>query len=384
MRRSSLLILAVILGALPLAAQQPCPSLTVVANSPEDQMVQAVNSAENPQDQISALDKYAAAHADSPAMTCVNEYYTAAYLKLNNFDRAIEYGEKDLAANYKSVNLYTNLAKAYVGAGKATDSAFSVIANAADQIKTETNTPRPAGISDEDWQKSQQDAAATANDERAYMEYAFFQLLPRVADANKRVQYLDAFAKAYPDSPNTAQVDVQYMVAYGGLNDAAKANDYGDKALAAAPNNPTILNSVADEWATRQVNLDKAEAAARKAIDLVPSMKKPDGVSDTDFRTTQNIEIGAAHLTLGYIEFQKASKTKKVAGAIQELKAAAGLLSANPALQGRALFYLGTAYEFQVPADHRAATEALTQAVKLPSPWQAEAQALLNKIPQHK
>ena len=384
MRRSSLLILAVILGALPLAAQQPCPSLTVVANSPEDQMVQAVNSAENPQDQISALDKYAAAHADSPAMTCVNEYYTAAYLKLNNFDRAIEYGEKDLAANYKSVNLYTNLAKAYVGAGKATDSAFSVIANAADQIKTETNTPRPAGISDEDWQKSQQDAAATANDERAYMEYAFFQLLPRVADANKRVQYLDAFAKAYPDSPNTAQVDVQYMVAYGGLNDAAQANDYGDKALAAAPNNPTILNSVADEWATRQVNLDKAEAAARKAIDLVPSMKKPDGVSDTDFRTTQNIEIGAAHLTLGYIEFQKASKTKKVAGAIQELKAAAGLLSANPALQGRALFYLGTAYEFQVPADHRAATEALTQAVKLPSPWQAEAQALLNKIPQHK
>jgi len=384
MRRYSLLILAVILGALPLAAQQPCPSLTVVANSPEDQMVQAVNSAENPQDQISALDKYAAAHADSPAMTCVNEYYTAAYLKLNNFDRAIEYGEKDLAANYKSVNLYTNLAKAYVGAGKATDSAFSVIANAADQIKTETNTPRPAGISDEDWQKSQQDAAATANDERAYMEYAFFQLLPRVADANKRVQYLDAFAKAYPDSPNTAQVDVQYMVAYGGLNDAAKANDYGDKALAAAPNNPTILNSVADEWATRQVNLDKAEAAARKAIDLVPSMKKPDGVSDTDFRTTQNIEIGAAHLTLGYIEFQKASKTKKVAGAIQELKAAAGLLSANPALQGRALFYLGTAYEFQVPADHRAATEALTQAVKLPSPWQAEAQALLNKIPQHK
>ena len=383
MRRPSLLILPVIFWALPLAAQQPCPSLTVVANSPEDQLVQTVNGADNPQDQISALDKYAAAHADSPAMSCVNEYYTAAYLKLNNFDKAIEYGEKDLAANYQSVNLYTNLAKAYVGAGKATDNAFSVIAKAADQIKTETNTPRPSGVSDEDWQKSQQDAAETAKEERAYMEYAFFQLLPRVPDANKRIQYLDAFAKAYPDSPNAAQVDVQYMVAYGGLNNSAKADEYGDKAMTADPNNAVILNAVADNYATREVNLDKAETAARKALDLIPSMKKPDGVSDADFRATQNIELGAAHLTIGYIEFQKASKTKKVAGAIQELKAAAGLLSANPALQGRALFYLGTAYEFQVPADHRAATEALSQAVKLPSPWQGEAQALLAKIPQH-
>ncbi|HEY6292990.1 MAG TPA: hypothetical protein VI455_15675 [Terriglobia bacterium] len=385
MRKPSLLIVTLIFccGALPLAGQQPCPSLTVVANSPEDQLLLAVNGADNPQDQIAALDKYAAAHADSPAMACVNEYYTAAYVKLNDFDKAIAAGEKDLAANYQDVNLLLNLAKAYVGAGKATDDAFSVIAKAPDQIKTETSSPRPAGISDDDWQKAQQDAAETARQERAYMEYAFFQLLPRVTDANKRLQYLDAFAKAYPDSPNAGQIDVQFMLTYGALNNSAQANEYGDKALAADPNNPAILNAVADNFATRQVNLDKAETAARKALDLVPALKKPDGVSDADFRTAQNTELGAAHLTIGYIEFQRASKTRKVAGAVQELKTAVGLLTANPNLQARALFYLGTAYEFQIPPDHHAATQALSEAVKLQSPWQGEAQALLAKIPQH-
>src|SRR5215469_16802950 len=261
MRNRSIAIAVLILccGALPLAGQQPCPKLSVVVNSPEDQLLLAVNgSTDSPQDQIAALDKYAAAHADAPAMTCVNEYYTAIYAKQNDFDKAISYGEKDLAANYQSVNLYVNLMKAYVGAGKATDNAFSVINKAPDQIKAESTPARPAGTSDADYQKLQADAVETGKQFSGYMEYAFFQLLPRVTDANKRVEYLDAFAKAYPDSPNAGQLYFQYLVAYSALNNPAKANEYGQRAIAADPNNPTTLGMIADDYANRHVNLDKA------------------------------------------------------------------------------------------------------------------------------
>lgn len=382
-RTMALAVVAFCWGSVPLLGQQPCPKLSVVVNGPEDQLLLAVNGAtDSPQDQIAALDKYAAEHADSPAITCVNEYYTAIYVKQNQFDKAITYGEKDLAANYQDVNLFINLMKAYVGAGQATDNAFSVINKAPDEIKAESTPARPSGTSDADYQKLQADAADTAKQYSGYMEYAFFQLLPRVTDANKRVQYLDAFAKAYPDSPNTGQLYFQYLLAYSALNNPAKANEYGEKAIAADPNNPTTLTMVADDYASRRVNLDKAEANARKVLDLVPNMKKPDGVSDADFHTQQNLLLASAHFTLGSINQQRGAATHKMAGAIKEFKTAADLAKGNPGLEGRALYYLGYAYEAQAPADHHGARAALTEAAQLQSPWQGEAQKLLAKIPQ--
>lgn len=383
MRKPIIGILSLILAgaAAPLGAQQPCPGLTVVVNSPEDQMMLAVNGADTPQEQVTALDKYAAAHGDAPAMTCANELYTAAYVKENDFAKAIAVGEKDLAANYFDANLAINLAKAYVGAGQATDSAFALINKAPDAIKAEANPPKPSNVTDAAWQSNLQAWAETAKDDRAYMEYAFFQLLARVPDANRRIQYLDGFSKAYADSPNLGGIYAQYVVAYGGLNNGAKADEYAEKAVAASPNDVATLNLVADNYATRQVHLDEAEADAKKALELATAMKKPDGMSDADFQAQQNLQLAAAHLTLGFVAFQHGSRTHRMTDAIQELKTASELGKADPALQARALFYMGYAYEETLPPNHHAAAEALTQAASLQSPWQGQAQALLAKIP---
>ncbi|MHB8655021.1 MAG: tetratricopeptide repeat protein [Terriglobia bacterium] len=360
--------------ASPLAAQLNC---TVVVNSPEDQLMLAVNGADNPQDQVAALDKYAQAHADSAFMPCVNSSYTSAYLKLNNFDKAIEYGEKDFAANTADINVMLNLLRAYVGAGKASDTAFNVINKVPDEIKKESNPGRPAKMSDADWQKAQQDFAEQTKDERAYGEYAFFQLLPRVTDPTKQIQFLDSFMTSYPDTPNIGQVNFQYFVAYKRANNAAKADEYGEKSIASDPNNVATLNLVADDYATRQTNLDKASEYATKVLQLAPAMKKPDGMTDADFKTNQNNQLGLAHTTLGYIAFLKAGKTRKVAPAIQEFKTAVDLLGGNPELQGKALYFLGSAYEFEYPPNHKAAADALG---RVTGPWQGQAQGLLAKV----
>ena len=360
--------------ASPLAAQLNC---TVVVNSPEDQLMLAVNGADNPQDQVAALDKYAQAHADSPFMPCVNSSYTAAYLKLNNFDKAIEYGEKDFAANTADINVMLNLLRAYVGAGKASDTAFNVINKVPDEIKKESNPGRPAKMSDADWQKALQDLAEQTKDERAYGEYAFFQLLPRVTDPTKQIQFLDSFMTSYPDTPNMGQVNFQYFVAYKRANNAAKADEYGEKSIASDPNNVATLNLVADDYATRQTNLDKASEYATKVLQLAPAMKKPEGMTDADFKTNQNNQLGLAHTTLGYIAFLKAGKTRKVAPAIQEFKTAVDLLGGNPELLGKALYFLGSAYEFEYPPNHKAAADALG---RVTGPWQGQAQGLLAKV----
>lgn len=360
--------------ACPLAAQLNC---TVVVNSPEDQLMLAVNGADNPQDQVSALDKYVQAHADSTFMPCVNASYTAAYLKLNNFDKAIEYGEKDFTANTADINVMLNLLRAYVGAGNASDAAFDIINKVPDEIKKESNPSRPEKMNDADWQKAQQDLAEQTKDERAYGEYAFFQLLPRVTEPTKQIQFLDSFMTSYPDTPNVSQVNFQYFIAYKRANNAAKADEYGEKSIASDPNNVATLNLVADDYATRQTNLDKATQYATKVLQLAPAMKKPDGMTDADFKTNQNNQLGLAHTTLGYIAFLKAGKTRKVAPAIQEFKTAVDLLGANPELQGKALYFLGSAYEFEYPPNHKAAADALG---RVAGPWQGQAQGLLAKV----
>jgi len=386
MRKMSicLVVLGLLLFAGLLQAQQVCPGLPYVANTPEDELMQAVNGADKPEEQIAALDKYAQAHADAKFMPCVDEYYTMVYLKLNNYDKVVEYGEKGLATNYKDAMLMLNLLKGYVASGKVGDSAFDVINQAPTVIAAESKPARPPGVSDADWQKAVEESAGQAKDELAYVVYAFIQLVPRVSDPNKRVEQLDRFAKTFPDdaAKNAPQMNYDYFIAYKMANKPDKATEYGEKTIATDPNNLLAHNLLAYDYAIGRTNPDKAADYAKKAIELAQQMKKPEGVSDAQFKQEQDNQLGMAHLSLGYLDFTRAvtSRSKKLGPAIDELKTAGDLLEANPELQGQALYYLGYAYEAGYPANHRGAMEALGKAASLQTSWKAQAEELLGKV----
>jgi tetratricopeptide (TPR) repeat protein len=380
----SLVLLGLLVFACPLLAQQVCPGLPYVANTPEDELMQAVNGAEKPEEQIAALDKYAQEHPDSKFMPCVDEYYTITYLKLNNYDKVIEYGEKGLASNYKDVMLMLNLLKGYVASGKVADAAFDVINQAPDLITAESKPARPPNVSNADWQKALEDYAGQAKDEVAYVAYAFLQLVPRVSDPNKRIEQLDKFVKTFPDdaAKNAGQINFDYFIAYKMANKPDKAIEYGEKTIATDPNNLVAHNLLAYDYAIGRTNPDKAADYAKKAIELAQQMKKPEGLSDAQFKQEQDNQLGMAHLSLGYATFTRevAARSKRLGPAIEELKTAEELLAANPELQGQALYYLGYAYESGAPVNHKAAIEALSKATSLQSSWRAPADELLAKV----
>ena len=387
MRKMStlLFVLGLLVFACPLQAQQVCPGLPYVANTPEDELMQAVNGADKPEEQVAALDKYAQAHPDSKFMPCVDEYYTMTYLKLNNYDKVVEYGEKGLASNYKDAMLVLNVLKGYVGSGKVADSAFDIINGAPDVFKAESKATKPPTVSDADWKKEQEDMAGQAKDELAYVIYAFFQLIPRVSDPNKRIERLDSFAKTFPEDAekNAAQMNYDYFLAYTNIpNKVDKVMEYGEKTIATDPNNLLAYNLLAYNYSIGRTNPDKAVDYAKKAIELASQMKKPEGAADAQFKEEQDNQLGMAHLSLGYATLLRlgAAKSKKLAPAIEELKTAADLLGANQELQGQALYYMAYAYESGAPVNHKGAMEALEKASNLQSSWKAPASELLAKV----
>jgi tetratricopeptide (TPR) repeat protein len=344
----------------------------------------AINGADSPKEQLDALDSFAKEHSDSKFMPCVNEYYASVNLKLNNFDKSIEYAEKDLAVNYQDLNLYLTLLRAYASSTKVSDTIFEVINKVPDQAKAETTTPaRPAKATEEEWAKIQKDSQELGKDSHDYAVWAFFQVLPRVTDPAKRIQALDTFLKTYPDveKGNAAPLNTAYFQAYQMQGNLDKTVEYGEKTISADPNNLTVTNLLGFIYGVlSRTNLDRAVEYAQKSLTLAQNVKKPEGVSDEAFTQEQNNQLAMAHLTIGFVDFQQAGKTRRVAPAIQELKSASDLASANPQLQCQALFYLANAYEYQYPPNHHAAMDALNKAVTLPGPFQSQSEALLAKV----
>ncbi len=389
MRPLAFFAVAFLASAAALRAQQTCASYPIVINTPEDKLMLAVNGASNPQQEAAALEQFAQAHPNSKYMPCVDEYLTRAYVKLNQYDKAIAAGQKAVAAKYLDVIFLEKLLQAYIASGQANAQAFDVLTLGPAEIARENQPARTAGTSGAAWQQIQKQATATAQNETDYMQYAFFQLLSRVSDPKQRVTALDQFTQSYPSEAqkNAALLDNQYAVAYTMLGQTEKADEYAEKTLAADPNNVDALNLLAFDYAIqRRTHFAEASADANKVVQMVPTMTKPAGATEAQLQAEQNNLLGVAHLVLGYVDLVRASNGKRyatraeMAPAIRELESANEHLAANPRLEGGALYYLGDAYEEEYPADHRAALDALTKAAPLESPWQAPARQLLAKV----
>jgi hypothetical protein len=377
--KTILTILIIVLASFgkTLVAQEVCRGVSVVKGSREDKLLLDVSGASTSQQQIQSLDAYVQSSPDQTFMPCVDEYYVDAYVKGQNYTQAIAYGQKALAAHYQDELLLLNLAKAYVGAAQARRDAFDVIFREPAEIHEEAKASSSAVAAE---QKTTAEDQSEAKDIAAYMEYAFFVLLPQVPDGNQRLRYLSQFSQVYPDPSQRGHVDFQYFLAYAALNDRAHIEQYGEKSVAEDPNNVDALGMLAYDYALSQANLGKAAQYAQRVLKLVPQIPKPADVPAAQFQAGVNGKLGLAHLTLGYVDFLESPHTHRIVPAINQFKVAVPLLGGNDLYKAQALYLLASAYEYGYPPNHRAAAAALEEAVQLQTPVQEKARALLAKV----
>jgi tetratricopeptide (TPR) repeat protein len=175
-----------------------------------------------------------------------------------------------------------------------------------------TQTPPPAsGSTDKSKSNSlalddpNAPAPATPEEDAAFKA---FSNTP-ATDQPKRIELGEAFVQKYPNSRYRPPVYSALVMAYVQNAQVDKMEAAADKELALNPNDVQVLAIVA-QTLPRAINsktpdpakqLAKAEQYSRKAIELTPTIPKPENITDENFSAAKNQTLAMAHGGLGLV-----------------------------------------------------------------------------------
>jgi tetratricopeptide (TPR) repeat protein len=155
-------------------------------------------------------------------------------------------------------------------------------------------------------------------------EDAAFKAFSDAADIKQKIQLGEAFVQKYPQSRYRPPVFSGLTIAYLQTGDVQKMEDTGEKEIALNPNDgqtlailgqtiPRSWNPSAPDAAQR---LDKAEQYSKRALEVVPTMPKPEAITDEQFTRAKNQTLAMAHSGLGLVNVRRS----KFAEAIPDLE----------------------------------------------------------------
>jgi tetratricopeptide (TPR) repeat protein len=343
--------------------------IVIAAGTDEDHALQAISSEQDAQKKLTMYEDFSQKFSSNPqAVAYANWQLAQAYQATGDFPKALDYGDRALANSPHNLDILvsqTSIAQQAKNNLKLMDYA----AKGGEVCHSIAKQPKPEGMSDEDFARKVTEDKAAVQNNCEFLETSGFNAITGENDPKRRMAEIEKFTAAYPDSQYGAQVSnyAMYTLGPGQLNDQTRLLSFGEKALAADPNNLPALLLLANYYGDAG-NAAKAIPYAQKAIEVA----KPDA---PDADKARKLSGGAAHNTIGWAYL----KQEKTTAAIPELKTAAALLKGQDDQQyARALYGLGFAYGKLNKLTE--AREVLTEAVKIPGPLQAMSQDLLTKV----
>ncbi|MGA7909261.1 MAG: hypothetical protein WCA16_17785 [Candidatus Sulfotelmatobacter sp.] len=371
-RFATLLVLAVFAASfLSSQVHAQIDKIVIAAGTDEDRDLQAISNEPDAQKKLAMYEDFVKKFSANPAAVAYGNWQLSqAYQATGDLSKALDYGDKALAGSPRNLDILVSQASL---AQQAKDnSRLMDYAAKGGQVCNSIGKNKPAGMSDEDFNRQvTEDKNATKNS-CDFLESTGFNVITGENDPKKRMEEIERYTAAFPDSKFQDQVSsyAMYTLGPGQLNDPERLVAYGEKTLAVNPNSLPALLLLAGFYLddAKPGSLGKATTYAQKAL-VVAKADAPDADKG------RKLSAGVAHTTLGYAFL----KQDKSTAAIPELKAATTLLKGQDEQQyARALYGLGFAYGKLNKIDD--ARGVLTEAVKISSPWQAMSQELLTKV----
>lgn len=352
------------------SGQQIGKYVPIAAGSDEDHALTEINATADPAQKLALIDKFSSTLGKGDMAIVDDELYVNFYIAQKNYDKAFEYGDKLFALDPDNFTNAVNMIRAANEKGDA-DKLMAYGEKASGILQRYKAAPAPAGVEPPTWQKQQTDTLENNKDNIIYVEQAVYMGAYRTTNAAKRAALLVKFAQLFPDSPYASQALGVAATSYQQAQNVPKMLEVANGLLAKDPNNIGMLLLLSDYYSEKGEQLDKAEAYAKKAIALLGTAKKPEGVTDEQWQQQISLQKGLALSALGETNLQK----KDNAQAAENLRAAAPLLKPDEGSYGRNQFRLGFALlNLKKNAE---AKDAFTQAASVNSPYKAPAQAKL-------
>jgi len=151
-----------------------------------------------------------------------------------------------------------------------------------------------------------------------------FKAVQSTTDINKKLPMAEEFLQKYPQSRYRPAMYQALVSGYFATQQVPKMLEAGEKEIEMNPNDAPILAVMAQTLA-RTYNpkspdaakqLDKAELYSKRAIEVVPTLTKPDNLTDDAFSNAKSDTLSMAHSGLGLVYIRRS----KFSEAIPELE----------------------------------------------------------------
>ena len=149
-----------------------------------------------------------------------------------------------------------------------------------------------------------------------------------ITDMAKKDQLGEEFLQKYPQSRYRSEVYALLVRGYLSLGQVDKMETVGDKEIELNPADaqtlaimgstlPRVMNAATPE---PQKRLDKAEQYSKKALEVLPTLVKPDELTDADFLKAKDQTSALAYSGLGIVAFRRSKFAEAIPNFEQAVK----------------------------------------------------------------
>jgi len=346
--------------------------IVIAAGTDEDHALQAISSEQDPAKKSAMYQDFVQKFSSNPQAVGFGNWQLAQAAQASgDFDKALDYGDKALAASPRNLDILVSQVSVAQQA-KNNLKLIDYAAKGGEVCHSIAKQSKPEGMSDDDFKQKIMQEKAAAQNNCDFLETSGFNVITTEADPKSRMKEIEMYTAAFSDSKFSDQVSnyAMYTLGPGQLNDQARLVSFGEKILATDPNSVPALLLLASYYGE-----DKQPGSAAKAITYAQKVIDVSKADAPDADKSRKVAAGAAYNTIGWAYL----KQEKTNPAITELKSASTLLKGQDDQQyARALYGLGFAYGKLNKLTE--AREVLSEAVKIPGPLQSMSQDLLAKV----
>ncbi len=211
-------------------------------------------------------------------------------------------------------------------------------------------------------------------------ELAAFEQFRASQNLEEKRKLVEEFAGTYPNSRLTA-LAYQDMAFIGRqLDNVGLMEEYGEKCLTLWQDNYILMTELGGAYVQRN-RVDRAEAHALKALELLGGMDKPPQATEEQWQQAKATMLGSNFSTLGFVSFFRAQEAKDLGvKKVQAEKSVAPFKKALEYMPADDLTLYGLGFTYAILNNYEGAESSLAKAVAVNGALAQNARTLLEDI----